>query len=526
MVISFHVNVVLRQLAQFIFGAVYLVRVSGLLATYAFLGIGVVAIVSALYGAFARDLAERVQNTFADATAVAETSFTMSETVRAFDGVPSESLKYEAAQSRALDLEEVQAWAYGSHKFISDTLQGVLQCALLFACWSLGRAGGLPASKLTTFLFYVNFTLESSNEVGDQWAKIQSAIGASVNVFDLIRRRPAIRDPPLDLPEPETTTPPLSPLSDTSSSSSLSDLKNGEQQQQQQRNGAKIPIISMSNMTVTYGAMGEVPALSQVNLEIFPHDRVAIVGRSGSGKSSMLRTILRFYDPSEGKCMLDGKPLTEMTRREIASKVRVVEQEPHLFPVSLMENVLYGIAKDSMDTETGEECYGEGYRTRVEEALSLAGLPVTGKSNDLGLELDTRVGDGGRTLSGGQRQRVAIARALIGSPDVLLLDEPTAALDSKSENTVVGAISSAMETIKSMVMVTHRLGVIRALNVNKVIVLEQGKIMEMGHPEELLKNGGLYAQLAREQGIVPQPDDGNNGEGSSHSSQVAYVPSQ
>jgi ABC-type multidrug transport system fused ATPase/permease subunit len=415
MVISFHVNVVLRQLAQFIFGAVYLVRVSGLLATYAFMGIGVVAVVSALYGAFARDLAERVQNTFADATAVAETSFTMSETVRAFDGVPSESLKYEAAQSRALDLEEVQAWAYGSHKFISDTLQGVLQCALLFGCWSLGRAGGLPASKLTTFLFYVNFTLESSNEVGDQWAKIQSAIGASVNVFDLIRRRPAIRDPPP--PEPETTA--TISLTDTSSF----DLKNGEDEQQ--RNGAKIPIISMSNMTVTYGAMGEVPALSQVNLEIFPHDRVAIVGRSGSGKSSMLRTILRFYDPSEGKCMLDGKPLTEMTRREIASKVRVVEQEPHLFPVSLMENVLYGIAKDSMDTETGEECYGEGYRTRVEEALSLAGLPVTGESNDLGLELDTRVGEGGRTLSGGQRQRVAIARALIGSPDVLLLDEPT-----------------------------------------------------------------------------------------------------
>jgi ABC-type transport system involved in cytochrome bd biosynthesis fused ATPase/permease subunit len=103
----------------------------------------------------------------------------------------------------------------------------------------------------------------------------------------------------------------------------------------------------------------------------------------------------------------------------------------------------------------------------------------------------------------------------------------SAALDSKSEKTVVGAISSAMENIKSMVMVTHRLGVIRALNVNKVIVLEQGKIMEMGHPEELLKNGGLYAQLAREQGIVPQPDDDNNGEGSSHnSSQVAYVPSQ
>lgn len=494
MVISFHVNVVLRQLAQFLFGAVYLVRVSGKLSLVAFGGVGLVAIVSAVYGRFARVLAEKVQNVFADASAVAETSFTMSETVRAFDGLTCETSKYESAQSSALELEEVQAWAYGSHKFLSDSLQTGLQCALLFACWRMGAAGGLPADKLTTFLFYVNFVLESSNEVGDQWAKIQSAIGASSSVFELIRRVPAIRDPV------KKSFTPSSSDDENENDDIVRDVDD------------QTPIINMSKMDITYGAM-DVPALNNVDLQINSGDRVAIVGRSGSGKSSMLRTILRFYDPSSGTCKLDGKSLTELTRREIASKVTVVEQEPHLFPMSLIENILYGIDKDAIDEDSGEECYSENYRVAVAEALDQAGLPVVGDKNDLGLELDTRVGEGGRTLSGGQRQRVAIARALIRSPGILLLDEPTAALDSKSEKNVIKALHSAMQKTRSMLMVTHRLGVVRALGVNKVLVLEKGKLAEMGHPEDLLRSGGIYAQLAAEQGIFSQDKDMPNGTG-------------
>jgi ABC-type multidrug transport system fused ATPase/permease subunit len=414
MVISYHVNVVLRQLAQCIFGSIYLFTLAPKLSMWAFAGIGVVAYVSAVYGNFARDLAEKVQDTFADATAVAETSFSMSETIRAFDGVATESGKFGEAQSKALDLEEVQAWAYGTHKFVSDVLQSILLVALLAACWSVGRAGVLPAAQLTTFMFYANFVLESSNEVGDQWAKIQSAVGASTSVFELIKRVPSIRDPPL----PEVIGGAKAPSAKTirTSSETASFRVNGDDK-------TKLPIISIKNMTVTYGAM-ENPALSKVDLDIYPGDRVAIVGRSGSGKSSMLRTILRFYDPSTGSISLDGLPLTGMSRSDIASKISVVEQEPHLFPTTLIENVLYGIDKDETDPETGELQYSESYRRAVTDSLSLAGLPIH-PGNDLGLELDTRVGEGGRSLSGGQRQRVAIARAVIRSPRVLLLDEPT-----------------------------------------------------------------------------------------------------
>jgi ABC-type multidrug transport system fused ATPase/permease subunit len=396
MVISFHVNVVLRQFAQFVFGSIYLIKISPNLSLWAFGGISVVAWISALYGDFARHLAEKVQDRFADATAVAETSFSMSETIRAFDGVNDESNKYEGVQSKALELEEVQAWAYGSHKFVSDTLQTGLQVALLYACWLMGRRGGLPASQLTTFIFYTNFVLESSNEVGDQWAKIQGAIGASTSVFDLIRRIPKVRDPV-------------------------------QQALQEYRDNLENPpvesIIQMKNLTVTYGAM-DVPALNGVDLDILPGDRVAIVGRSGSGKSTMLRTILRFYDPSSGSISLMGEDLTKMSRQQIAQKVSVVAQEPNLFPMSLLDNVMYGLEMDAIDEETGRPCYGKEYRERAQQCLLLAGLPIQ-ENNALSLDLDTRVGEGGRALSGGQRQRVAIARALVRKPELLLLDEPT-----------------------------------------------------------------------------------------------------
>lgn len=213
-------------------------------------------------------------------------------------------------------------------------------------------------------------------------------------MFDLIRRIPKVRDPV---------------------ERALADYR-------QQATPAQ-SVIQMKNLTVTYGAM-ESPAVNGVDLDINPGDRVAIVGRSGSGKSTVLRTILRFYDPSSGSISLMGEDLRQMTRQRIAQKVAVVAQEPDLFPMSLVDNVMYGMEKDAFDKMTGEPCYGQQWRDRAQQCLLVAGLPIE-KDNNLNLDLDTRIGEGGRSLSGGQRQRVAIARALIRQPQVLLLDEPT-----------------------------------------------------------------------------------------------------
>lgn len=257
MVISFHVNVVLRQLAQVLFGSIYMIRTTGKLSLLAYAGMAAITSVSAVYGSFANRLADQVQSALAKGTAVAETSFTMSETIRAFDGVHIESGKYENAQSDALELEEVQAWSYGLHKFITTTMQVMMKCVVMYACWLVGSRDGMNQSQLTRFLFYVNFVSDSSLDVGDQWAKIQAAIGASKSVVDLLRRKPKIVDPK---------------IIDSSVAKVLGSQKRGMDE-----------VINIRNMTVSYEGVAS-PALTDIDLKIYPGDRVAIVGRSGSGK--------------------------------------------------------------------------------------------------------------------------------------------------------------------------------------------------------------------------------------------------
>jgi ABC-type multidrug transport system fused ATPase/permease subunit len=260
-------------------------------------------------------------------------------------------------------------------------------------------------------------------------------------------------------------------------------------------------VLSLSNVTLQYQAMDH-PALSDVNVDFYPGDRVAIVGRSGSGKSSLLRTLLRFYDPTVGRVSYRGIDLTELSRRQLSSVLTMVPQEPALFPLTLLDNVLYGIEKDDAIHDT----YGPEWQDRARIALEHAGLDLAE------IPLDTRIGDGGRALSGGQKQRVAIARALVrqdaadsAAETILILDEPTAALDSATEQQVIATLRDLMDRQKDLcvIMVTHRLNIIQALGVNRVLVMDQGRIVESGRPADLLADAkGIYSRLAVEQGIV------------------------
>lgn len=210
---------------------------------------------------------------------------------------------------------------------------------------------------------------------------------------------------------------------------------------------------------------------------------VALVGRSGAGKSTTVKLLQRFYDPCVGKVLLDGQDLQELDLEHLRSQFGYVEQEPSLFNRSVRENIAYGL-------EEGAEADEE----RLQEAAMAA------NAHDFIMELpeqyDTRCGERGVRLSGGQKQRLAIARAIIRRPRVFILDEATASLDTESEYLV----QKAMEKIRkerSLVVIAHRLSTIRGADV--ILVFDDGRIVERGNHETLLSQDGRYASLVKQQ---------------------------
>ncbi len=233
-------------------------------------------------------------------------------------------------------------------------------------------------------------------------------------------------------------------------------------------------------------SFGDLQVLKGIDLTVNNGEVLSVIGSSGSGKSTLLYCINALESIDSGVILVDGTSVhdTKTNINDLRQNIGMVFQQFNTFPhLTAQENVALALRKVK--------------KLPKNQAMQLAAE----KLDHVGL--GDKIKNFPSALSGGQQQRVAIARTLIRRPCVLLLDEPTAALDSQSEKAVVGAIRKAMEYSKSMVMVTHRLGVVRALDVNRVIVLEKGEIAESGHPEELLRmKDGLYASIAREQGIT------------------------
>ena len=210
-------------------------------------------------------------------------------------------------------------------------------------------------------------------------------------------------------------------------------------------------------------------ALDQIKLEIKQGDNVAFVGASGSGKTSMLNLLLKFYDPSAGNITIDGKDLSKISTSSWRKQIAMVTQQPFIFNDSIYENIKFG--RNYIDRE------------KAIQALKQARLA---KYVDL---LDQSVGERGQLLSGGEKQRLAIARALAGDPELLLLDEPTSALDAQAENEVSQAIKDAMIG-RTAIIIAHRFSTIK--HADKIVVLDKGKVVQEGTHENLSKEDGFY----------------------------------
>ncbi|CAI0472893.1 unnamed protein product [Linum tenue] len=235
--------------------------------------------------------------------------------------------------------------------------------------------------------------------------------------------------------------------------------------------------VELKNVCFSYPARPEVAIFKDFNLQVHLGKSVALVGQSGSGKSSVLALILRFYDPTSGRVMIDGKDIKKLQLRSLRRHIGLVQQEPALFATSIYENILYG-----------REGATEG---EVIEAAKLANAHSFISALPQGYS--TKVGERGVQLSGGQKQRVAIARAVLKNPEILLLDEATSALDAESEHIVQQALDRLMRN-RTTVMVAHRLSTIK--NADQISVIQDGRIIEQGtHSSLVQKREGAYFKL-------------------------------
>jgi ATP-binding cassette, subfamily B, bacterial len=438
------VSIALRNLVLFFGSAAMMVVTSARLSAFVLGAIPVIVLPLVAFGRMVRKRSRTAQDTLADASAYAAELIGAVRTLQAFTNEGLARARFRDAVERAYG---AALYSIRARAMLTAIIIFLAASSVVVVLWVGAQdvlAGRTTAGTLSQFVLFAVFAASALGQLSEVWGELSQASGSAERLSEILRIEPEIKAPanPLPLPSPPR----------------------GE--------------VSFDAVRFAYPTRPQALVLDGVTFKVRAGEKLAIVGPSGAGKSTIFHLLLRFYDPAGGAIAFDGVRIADVDPRELRRRIALVPQDTAIFGASIADNIRFGQPDATMEeiARAAEQAAAAEFITRLPAGY------------------ETMLGERGVTLSGGQRQRIAIARAILRDAPLLLLDEATSSLDAESETLVQKALARLMQE-RTTLVIAHRLATV--LSCDRILVMDQGHIVEEGTHDSLVAKGGLYARLAR-----------------------------